>query len=118
MVYQNDEFEFKFELPVYRLNPTNHSYNSDLAKMIRKGHPFEETFYIIGKGIDNKEIVKIINKKGNVIYWLMEYEILGGSNTNGNKCHVKTTPVKQVEIEKEHPDKKGYVILKGNYKKL
>ena len=84
-----------------------------LAKMIRKGHPFEETFYIIGKGIDNKEIVKIINKKGNVIYWLMEYEILGGSNTNGNKCHVKTTPVKQVEIEKEHPDKKGVCNIKG-----
>jgi hypothetical protein len=118
MAKNKNELDFNLSVPVYWMNPVKNSFNSNFAKALRKGLPIEEEIIIAHKTIDTKEVVKVANDKGKLTYWLVENKILSGINEIGGRCFVKTTSVGKVEIEKEHPDKKGCVILKGNYKKL
>lgn len=112
------KLDYEFRVPVYWLNPVINSFNSSFAKAIRKGMPIEQEIYISHKEIDTDEVVKVANKNGEITHWLVENKILSGINKKGNSCLVKTTTIKIVEIEKEHPDKKGYVIIKRDTKKL
>ena len=118
MAKNKNEFDFKFGVPVYWLNPVNNPFNSDFGKALRKGLPIEQELYISHKEIEGDEVVKVLDNKGEITHWLVKNEILSGINKKGNRCGVRTTPIKKVEIEKEHPDKKGYVIIKSNYNKL
>ncbi|HCY75506.1 MAG TPA: hypothetical protein DHV28_06255 [Ignavibacteriales bacterium] len=118
MAKNKKEINFNFSVPVYWMNPVSETFNSSFAKALRKGLPIELEIYIINKEIDAEEVVKVANNKGEITYWLVKNEILSGINKKENRCLVKTTSVRKVEIEKEHPDKKGYVILKSDYKKL
>lgn len=118
MAKNKKEVDFNFSVPIYWMNPVSENFNSNFAKALKKGLPIEQEIYIINKGIDAEEVVKVANNNGEITYWLVKNEILSGINKKENRCLVKTTSVKKVKIEKEHPDKKGYVILKGDYKKL
>ena len=113
-----EDLGFRLNVPVYWLNPPNISYDTDFAKGIRKGVPFNTQVYIAHKEIEAEEIVKVVNRSGKIDHWLVKNEILSGINKKGNMCSVKTTPIRKVEIEKKHPTKKDYVIIKGKYKKL
>lgn len=112
------DIEFRLNVPVYWSNPPNISYHSEFGKGIRKGVPFNTQVYIAHKEIQAEQIANVANKNGKIDHWLVENEIVSGINKKGNMCSVITTPIRKVEIEKEHPTKKNYVIIKGDYKKL